>query len=150
MTLLAANLEKWAGSKTLYIFNIIFVDNKKVHIVRAVVARSISDLAGAAMYCVICMFWSFITRISMHMLLVFAWTRICSGPYPEQLGESQKSYYMGKVMRCGRAGAFCLGDNKTTGRTLDYWKARYVGIKDYIVSRTSYITMDEFKAHKAL
>lgn len=94
--------------------------------------------------------WSF----GRGFVVVHAWICYASmlvlSEYALRLTETARSRYEEKVRLAGGVDPFTFAEAQTAADILKYPKDEYVDIKDSLVDSTSFITREQFKAHKAL
>lgn len=70
--------------------------------------------------------------------------------YARKLPASVRSRYEEKVLMCGGKDPLSLSVDETVADTSAYPKVEECDVKDYLVGKTSFITREQFKAHKSL
>lgn len=70
--------------------------------------------------------------------------------YAQKLLASARSRYEEKVLMCGSEDPLSLSVDETVTDTSAYPKVEECYVKDYLVGKASFITREQFKAHKSL
>ena len=85
-----------------------------------------------------------------YVVFTHTCTTVTLSEYAQKLPASVRSRHEHKVAMCGGKDPLLLTGDETVADMSAYPKVEDVDVKDYLVGKTSFISREQFKAHKFL